>query len=46
MAKYQWNPPPAVQYTFIIIGGALVVGVGLFFGSDLIAGLLVSVTGN
>ncbi|HEY7796715.1 MAG TPA: hypothetical protein VIB61_02960 [Microbacteriaceae bacterium] len=46
MAKYQFNPPPAVQYTLIIIIGALIVGLGLFFGSEIIGELLGSFMGN
>jgi len=46
VAKYKFNPPPAVQYTLIIISGALIVGVGLFFGSDFISDLLGSLRGN
>ncbi|MDR9363425.1 MAG: hypothetical protein RI590_04840 [Microbacteriaceae bacterium] len=46
MAKYQFKPPPAVQYTLIILSGALVVGFGLFFGSEFISELLGSFRGN
>ena len=46
VAKYKFNPPPAIQYTLIILSGALVVGLGLFFGSEIIAELLGTLRGS
>jgi hypothetical protein len=46
VAKYKFDPPPAIQYTLIILSGALVVGLGLFFGSEIIAELLGTLRGS